>query len=78
MNDASDRRIGHSLWWLSQRSYAHAQQCVEALKEVCAQPGNGDPPICLRGERGGTVSSTIVCLNSDRARVHVLARPGAP
>ncbi|HLN28051.1 MAG TPA: NRDE family protein [Gemmataceae bacterium] len=78
VNDASDRRIGHSLWWLSQRSYAHAQQCVEALKEVCAQPGNGDPPICLRGERGGTVSSTIVCLNADRARSTYWHAQGPP
>src|SRR5207244_6627758 len=32
VNDASDRRLGHSLWWLSQRSYACAEECLLALK----------------------------------------------
>ena len=35
VNDASDRRIGHALWWLSQRPYATSGQCVQALKELC-------------------------------------------
>jgi uncharacterized protein with NRDE domain len=64
VNDESDRRIGHALWWLSQRMYQNGADCVQALKELCAQPGNGDPPMCLRGEKGGTVSSSIVAVHS--------------
>lgn len=64
VNDESDRRIGHALWWLSQRMYRNAADCIEALKVLCAQKGNGDPPMCLRGEKGGTVSSSIVALRS--------------
>jgi len=30
---------------LSQRTYRNAADCIQALKELCAQPGNGDPPM---------------------------------
>jgi uncharacterized protein with NRDE domain len=63
VNDGSDRRLGHALWWLSQRSYANVAELVETLKNLCSQPGDGDPPMCLRGSDRGTVSSTIVALS---------------
>ncbi len=78
VNDTSDRRLGHALWWLSQRNYTNAEQCVTAFKELCGQTGNGDPPICLRGEKGGTVSSSIVALRSSLARSIYLHAQGAP
>jgi len=78
VNDASDRRLGHSLWWLSQRSYASAEECLLALKELCAQSGNGGPPICLRGERSGTVSSSMVALRSPLAHSSYLHAQGPP
>lgn len=59
-NDESDRRIRHALWWLHQRSFDKAADCVSALKELCVQKGGDDPPICLRGPIGGTVSSSII------------------
>lgn len=62
VNDESDRRLGHALWWLYQRPYDTAKDCVTALKQLCAQPGNPDPPMCLRGPQGGTVSSSIIAL----------------
>jgi hypothetical protein len=78
VNDASDRRIGHSLWWLSQRSYANGNACVAALQELCAQRGNGDPPICLHGKEGGTVSSSIVMLSATPAQSLYLHAQGPP
>jgi uncharacterized protein with NRDE domain len=78
VNDASDRRLGHALWWLSQRNYACAENCVIALKELCAQSGNGDPPMCIRGERSGTVSSSIVALRSPLGRSSYLHAQGPP
>jgi uncharacterized protein with NRDE domain len=78
VNDTSDRRLGHALWWLSQRSYAHAGQCVSALKELCAQAGNGDPPICVRGKQGGTVSSTIIALHTTPQRSSYWHAQGPP
>ena len=78
VNDESDRRIGHALWWLHQRGYRNATDCVDALRELCAQPGNGDPPMCLRGEKGGTVSSSIVALQTPLARTLYWHAQGPP
>src|SRR2546422_1072230 len=78
VNDESDRRIGHALWWLSQRDYRKAADCVEALKALCAQPGNGDPPMCVHGKNGGTVSSSIVVLRSPLSRSIYLHAQGPP
>src|SRR5260370_5780304 len=78
VNDESDRRIGHALWWLSQRIYRNAADCVESLKQLCAQKGNGDPPMCLRGEKGGTVSSSIVSLRSPLSRSFYWHAQGPP
>jgi uncharacterized protein with NRDE domain len=78
VNDASDRRLGHALWWLSQRNYDKAEQCLSALKELCAQPGNGDPPICLHGDKGGTVSSSLIALRSSLALSTYLHAQGPP
>jgi uncharacterized protein with NRDE domain len=78
VNDGSDRRIGHSLWWLNQRAYTRAQDCIAALKELCAQTGNGDPPICLRGKQAGTVSSSIVALRFPLNRSIYLHAQGPP
>jgi uncharacterized protein with NRDE domain len=64
VDDAGDRRLAYALGYLNQRSYENAGQCVLALKALCPQAGNGTPPICLHGERGGTVSSTILVLRA--------------
>jgi uncharacterized protein with NRDE domain len=78
VNDASDRRLGHALWWLSQRDYVTSGQCVAALKELCAQSGGNDPPICLHGGHGGTVSSSIVAVRTPLARSTYLHAQGPP
>lgn len=64
VNDTGDRRLAHASWWLSQRTYESAEDCVEALKQLCEQPGNPDPPMCIRGDIGGTVSSSIIALKT--------------
>jgi uncharacterized protein with NRDE domain len=78
VNDASDPRLGHALWWLSGRHYGNAADCVTALQELCAQPGNGDPPICLHGKDGGTVSSSVVVLRPSLAHSVYLHAQGPP
>jgi uncharacterized protein with NRDE domain len=78
VNDASDRRLGHAAWWLHQRTYACAADCVAALKELCGQTGNGDPPICIRKEDRGTVSSSIVVLRRPLERSIYLHAQGPP
>ncbi len=78
INDGSDRRIGHALWWLNGRHYAVAEDCVTALKELCSQTGNGGPPMCIRREQGGTVSSTIIVLRPELDRSLYLHAQGPP
>jgi uncharacterized protein with NRDE domain len=78
VNDASDRRLGHALWWLHQRNYGCADDAVTALKELCAQRGNGDPPICLHKEDRGTVSSSIIVLRHPLERGVYLHAQGPP
>jgi uncharacterized protein with NRDE domain len=78
VNDSSDRRLGHALWWLGQRDAADADTCIQALKQLCAQTANGGPPICLRGEHGGTVSSSIIALRSSLSQSTYLHAQGPP
>jgi uncharacterized protein with NRDE domain len=78
VNDASDRRLGHAAWWLHERRYSSALDCVAALKELCSQTGNGDPPICLRKEDRGTVSSSIIVLRHSLERSIYLHAQGPP
>ncbi len=78
VNDFGDRRLGHASWWLQQRQYASAGQCIIALKELCAQKGNPDPPMCLYGKDGGTVSSSIVALRPSLERSTYLHAQGPP
>jgi uncharacterized protein with NRDE domain len=78
VNDASDRRLGHALWWLDQRAYSSADGCLSALRELCAQTGNHDPPMCIQGPDRGTVSSTLVALRSPLERSTYLHAQGPP
>jgi uncharacterized protein with NRDE domain len=78
VNDTGDRRLCHALSWLSRRSYGRASDCIAALRELCAQTGNGNPPICIHGTRGGTVSSSILALRSSPGRSVYLHAQGPP
>jgi uncharacterized protein with NRDE domain len=78
VNDASDVRAGYALWWLGQGQYAVAAQCVEALRQLCAQGGDDRPAMCLHGPDRGTVSSTIVALRGALARGTYLHAQGPP
>jgi uncharacterized protein with NRDE domain len=78
VNDEGDRRLGHALWWLSNRGYGAANHCVAALKELCAQSGGPDPPICLHGADRGTVSSSIIALTDSLAQSSYWHAQGSP
>jgi uncharacterized protein with NRDE domain len=77
-NDAGDPRIAHALSWLAQRPHARAADCVAALRELCGQSGLDSPPICLHGEKGGTVSSSILALPSRLKQGVYLHAQGPP
>ncbi|MBY0524284.1 MAG: NRDE family protein [Gemmataceae bacterium] len=78
VNDASDRRLAHAQWWLHQRDYRTSRDCTTALQELCAQTGNLDAPIVLRGNDRGTVSSSILALRPSLAESTYLHAQGAP
>src|SRR5262249_54543297 len=67
VNDATDPRIGYAMWWLHQRSYSQAEECVAALRELCGLCGHEAPHICIRGKERGTVSSSILVLRDTLA-----------
>lgn len=78
VNDGNDRRTQYALGRLGGRNYDSADDCLAALKALCAETGNGGPPICLRGEQGGTVSSSLVALRPSLATSTYLHAQGAP
>jgi uncharacterized protein with NRDE domain len=78
VNDIRDPRIGYALSWLGERTYQTADQCVAALRELCAQGGDGHPPVCLHGVQGGTVSSSIVAVRLPLATGTYLHAQGPP
>jgi uncharacterized protein with NRDE domain len=77
VNDGSDVRVGHALWWLGQRSYARAHDAVVALQELCGQTGDNGPPISIRLAERGTVSSSIIALRppADGLYLHAQGPP---
>ena len=77
VNDGSDRRLGHAQWWLHQRPYGDAADCVTALQELCGQTDE-DSPIVLRGKGRGTVTSSIIPLRAALADSDYLHAQGAP
>lgn len=78
VNDAADERLIYARWWLHQRPYRDADACLAALLELCSQGSNGHPPICLRGEQGGTVSSSLLALRLPPAPSTYLHTQGSP
>jgi uncharacterized protein with NRDE domain len=78
VNDDTDQRLAYAKSWLSQRSYGPATECIEALKRLCAQSTGDHPAICLRGDKGGTVSSSIVALRATWHRSTYLHAQGPP
>jgi uncharacterized protein with NRDE domain len=55
VNNAADPRIAQALGYLAERPLSASGECVSALSALCAQPG-----ICIHGEKGGTVSSSLL------------------
>src|SRR5437773_1341863 len=68
INDGSDPRVLYTFDYLGQRDYPNAAACLKALQSLCGQTNDQHPPICLRGDKKGTVSSSLVALRQPLAR----------
>jgi uncharacterized protein with NRDE domain len=64
VDDQRDPRLAYALSWLRERNLENADQSVAALKELCGQNKPGRPSMCLRGDHGGTISSSVIALRS--------------
>lgn len=79
LNDGTNRRVAYSLSWLHERQFPLAADWLAALKELCGSTGaDGGPPITLHGEKGGTVSSSLIALRTPLARSTYLHAQGPP
>jgi uncharacterized protein with NRDE domain len=76
VDDAADPRIEYSLDWLKSRPYRQAADCLAALGQLCSS--TGIPPICLRGEDRGTVSSSLIALRNPDSPSVFLHAQGPP
>jgi uncharacterized protein with NRDE domain len=78
VNDASDPRASHVLAWLGGQNPANASECLDALRRVCSHHPPENPPIVVRLEHGGTVSSTLLALRSPLASGSLWHAQGPP
>jgi uncharacterized protein with NRDE domain len=78
LNDATDRRLGYVSNWLRQFHYRIADDCVTALKQVCAAHEPEGSPVCFRLAERGTMSSSIVGLRRPLNRSTYLHAQGPP
>lgn len=78
VNDESDPRLAHALGWLYRQPYTLAADCLKALRQICANPGQDGAPICLHGPDRGTVSSSLLALRKPLARSSYLHAQGPP
>jgi uncharacterized protein with NRDE domain len=62
VNDEADARLAYALSVLQQAKYTQAEECVTALRRLLGLREPGRPPVCLRLDDRGTVSSSILSL----------------
>jgi uncharacterized protein with NRDE domain len=78
INDRRDPRLAYARERLRDRHLTSAETSVRELQSLCAEGGNGSPPMVLRGATGGTVSSSVVALAPDPAHGIYLHAQGPP
>jgi uncharacterized protein with NRDE domain len=64
VNEDGDRRARYAAEWLGQFSYRTADDCLAALRQLCAKTGTDDARICFRDEERGTVSSSLIAIRA--------------
>jgi uncharacterized protein with NRDE domain len=64
VNDGTDPRVVHTLDWMGQHAFAQAEDCMQALRQLCGQHEPEYAPMCFRLAERGTVSSTVLAVRA--------------
>jgi uncharacterized protein with NRDE domain len=79
VNSTADPRVSRALNWLDNRRLPTGRMWLELAKSLCADTNNEDGgAICLRGEKGGTVSSTLLAVRRPLHASTLLHAQGPP
>ncbi len=76
LNNQVDERVAFTLSFLLGRICSTGGEWLAELKGLCGR--RADPPICLNGERGGTVSSSLIALRRPLRKSTYLHAQGPP
>lgn len=76
VDSENDPRINYAFDWLSARPQQSITRWIRALQELCGY--TGIPPICLKGQSGGTISSSVIALGSQRNESRFVHAQGSP
>ena len=76
VDDPLDARQEFARRWLGRRSPRGSEEAVAALQELCSL--REQPPMCLRGPDGGTVSSSVIALRQPLGRSTYRHAQGPP
>ena len=78
VNDPSDLRVVHAATWLAGQDLSSSQSALNALGRLCSSHQPAAAPLCFRGEKRGTVSSSLLVLRNPLAGSTYLHAQGPP
>ena len=73
VNNAADPRIAQALGYLAGRPTSASGECLSTLSGLCTEPG-----MCIHGEKGGTVSSSLLLVPPNLANGSYWHAQGSP
>jgi uncharacterized protein with NRDE domain len=78
VNDPTDLRVGHAATWLAAADLSSSQTALQALGRLCGSHEPDAAPMCFRGGRRGSVSSSLLALREPLLRSTYLHAQGPP
>jgi hypothetical protein len=78
LDDKSDRRISYALGKLAQSDLSSAPGSAETFRAVCSDQSAGALPMCIHGQQGGTVSSSVIILRTPVSESEIWHCQGSP
>jgi uncharacterized protein with NRDE domain len=78
LDDSGDRRISYALQKLSEVRFSDAEGSVRECRAICSDNSPDAPPMCIHGQQGGTVSSSVIVLRSPLSGSEIWHCQGSP